>query len=144
MLRMGPLLRFVGLSIKSKPVAACVAVLLMAAGLNFQEIASGFVTDPRLIAWASRWWMPWVFAFCAFWVLAYVFWRQSEVQRANRLRADMDLRVAVDYLRVKSRWAVGRAYNANPNHLLEEDIDGIIRDAAIQGRVTIWGRPAEV
>jgi hypothetical protein len=56
-------------------------------------------------------------------------------------RPNMDLRDAVDYLRVRSRWAIGRVYSADDNHLLEEDIDGIIRDAATQGRIIIWGRP---
>jgi hypothetical protein len=57
-------------------------------------------------------------------------------------RPDWDLREAVDYLRVQSKWAIGRIYYAN-ERLLEEDIDEVLRDAASQGRISIWGRPAQ-
>ena len=56
---------------------------------------------------------------------------------------NMDLKETIDYLRIRSRWAVGRAYSKNECHLLEEDIDTVIRDAATQGRLTVWGRPRE-
>jgi hypothetical protein len=58
-------------------------------------------------------------------------------------RSDWDLHDAVDHLRVRSKWAIGRVYSDNEQHILEEDIDEAIRDAATQGRITIWGRPAQ-
>lgn len=63
---------------------------------------------------------------------------------------DMDMALAIEYLLVRSRWAVGRIYYDKKKDqesyltgLLEEDIDQLIRDAAAQNRVTIWGRPAD-
>jgi hypothetical protein len=58
-------------------------------------------------------------------------------------RPDWDLREAINYLRLRSKWAIGRVYSANEQHLLEEDIDEVLRDAASQGRISIWGRPAQ-
>lgn len=57
-------------------------------------------------------------------------------------RPDWDLRDAVDYLRVRSKWAIGRIYYTDKGRLLEEDIEEVLRDTASQGRVSIWGRPA--
>jgi hypothetical protein len=60
---------------------------------------------------------------------------------------NMDMARAIEYVRVRSRWAVGRPYYDKKREqidltgLLEEQIDTLIRDAAAQGRVTIWGRP---
>jgi hypothetical protein len=55
---------------------------------------------------------------------------------------NMDMLKTVEYLRVRSQWAIGRVYyKKEPDRLLEEDIDTLIRDAAAQGRITIWGRP---
>jgi hypothetical protein len=34
-------------------------------------------------------------------------------------------------------------YNSRTDHLFEEDVDEAIRDAAAQGRIAIWGRPAQ-
>lgn len=59
-------------------------------------------------------------------------------------RPDWDLREAVDHLRTQSKWAIGRIYyDANEDRLLEQDIDEVLRDAATQGRISIWGRPAQ-
>jgi hypothetical protein len=61
---------------------------------------------------------------------------------------NMDMTNAIKYLRVRSRWALGRPYyeksreQVDVTGLLEEQIDTLIRDAAAQGRVTIWGRPS--
>lgn len=59
-------------------------------------------------------------------------------------RPDWDLRDAVSYLRIRSKWAIGRIYySADKDRLIEEDIDEILRDAASQGRISIWGRPTQ-
>jgi hypothetical protein len=60
-------------------------------------------------------------------------------------RPDWDLRDAYEYMRVRSKWAIGRVYynDGRPDHLLEEDIDEAMRDAAVQGRISIWGRPTQ-
>jgi hypothetical protein len=60
----------------------------------------------------------------------------------SEARPDWDLREAVDYLRVRSKWAIGRIYYTDKGRLLEEDIEEVLRDAASQGRISIWGRPA--
>jgi hypothetical protein len=59
-------------------------------------------------------------------------------------RPDWDLRDAINYLRIRSKWAIGRIYySTGDDRLLEEDIDEILRDAASQGRISIGGRPAQ-
>jgi hypothetical protein len=59
-------------------------------------------------------------------------------------RPDWDLRDAVNYLRIRSKWAIGRIYySVGEGRLIEEDIDEILRDAASQGRIWIWGRPTQ-
>jgi hypothetical protein len=60
----------------------------------------------------------------------------------NEGRPDWGMEEAIDYLIVRSRWSIGRLYYCEKNdRLLLEDIDGILRDAAAQERVSIWGRP---
>jgi hypothetical protein len=60
------------------------------------------------------------------------------------LRPDWDLREASDYLRIRSKWAIGRIYySTDEDRLLEQDIDEVLRDAASQGRISIWGRPSQ-
>ena len=57
-------------------------------------------------------------------------------------KPNMDLQEAIDYLRIRSRWGLGRVhYSHNESRLLEQDIDEVIRDVATQGRIRIWGRP---
>jgi len=57
-------------------------------------------------------------------------------------RSDWDLREMVDYLRVRSKWGIGRPYyNAAQDRLLEEDVCELLFDAVAQGRLTLWGRP---
>jgi hypothetical protein len=59
-------------------------------------------------------------------------------------RPDWDLRDAADYLRVRSKWAIGHVYYCTgEDRLLEQDIDEVFRDAASQGRISIWGRPGQ-
>ena len=59
-------------------------------------------------------------------------------------RPDWDLRDAIDYLRIRSKWAIGRIYySAGEDRLLEQDIDEALRDVASQGRISIWGRPGQ-
>jgi hypothetical protein len=59
-------------------------------------------------------------------------------------RPDWDLRDAVYYLRIRSKWAIGRIYySPDEDRLIEQDIDEVLRDAASQGRISIWGRPAQ-
>jgi hypothetical protein len=136
---MGGFLRFLWRAIQSQPVTTIFGALMVMAGISYQEWLIALAKEP-----------PWfltnhivqlVIIALGVLIVAFVFYRQSEADRSSKPRPDMDLRKAVDYLRVRSRWAVGRLYSANQNHLLEEDIDGVIRDAAIQGRVSIWGRP---
>lgn len=56
-------------------------------------------------------------------------------------RPDWDLRDAVSYLRIRSEWAVGRVYyDAADDRLIEQEVDEVLRDAASQGRISIWGR----
>ena len=58
-------------------------------------------------------------------------------------RPDWNLPDAVSYLRIRSKWAIGRVYyDAVDGRLIEEDVDEVLRDAASQGRISIWGRPA--
>jgi hypothetical protein len=57
-------------------------------------------------------------------------------------RSDWDLREMFDYLRVRSKWAIGRPYYTGVHdRLLEEDICEVLFDAVAQGRLTLWGRP---
>ncbi len=59
-------------------------------------------------------------------------------------RPNMDLNEAVKHLILRSQWAIGRPYyNRGSDRLIVEDINGIIRDAAAQKQITIWGRPNE-
>ena len=59
-------------------------------------------------------------------------------------RPDWDLQGAVNYLRIRSQWAIGRIYfSVGEDRLIEQDIDEALRDAASQGRISIWGRPAQ-
>jgi hypothetical protein len=67
----------------------------------------------------------------------------------TRPQPNMDMAAAIEYLLVRSRWAVGRLYYdkrkdqlSSLTGLLDEDLDVLIRDAAAQNRVTIWGRPS--
>jgi hypothetical protein len=59
-------------------------------------------------------------------------------------RPDWDLRGAINYLRIRSKWAIGRIYySTGEDRLLEEDIEEVLRDVASQGRISIWGRPGQ-
>jgi hypothetical protein len=75
-------------------------------------------------------------------VLLPEIWRiVRDTHFATEARPDWDLREAVDHLRVRSKWAIGRIYYTDKGRLLEEDIEEVLRDAASQGRIMIWGRP---
>jgi hypothetical protein len=59
-------------------------------------------------------------------------------------RPDWDLRDAVNYLRIRSRWSIGRVYYSDDDdRLIEQDIDEVLRDAASQEHISIWGRPTQ-
>ena len=132
--------RFVLASARSKPIHAIVGLIGMAIGLNIQSIVSLATADPP--PWLTRWWVPWVFGLIGLWFIAYIFYRQSESERGAHVKPDMDLLKAVEHLRDRSKWGLGRMYHNPANdRLLLEEIDSEFRDAAAQGRVTVWGRP---
>lgn len=54
-----------------------------------------------------------------------------------------DLSNAIRYLRARSRWGIGRSANTNEHHIIQEDIDEVLRDVAARGHLTIWGRPTQ-
>jgi hypothetical protein len=62
-------------------------------------------------------------------------------------RPDWDLRDAINYLRLRSKWAIGRVYyttnSTGEDRILEQEMDELLRDAASQERIAIWGRPAQ-
>ncbi|HZR76521.1 hypothetical protein [Bradyrhizobium sp.] len=57
---------------------------------------------------------------------------------SSESRPDCDLQDAINYIRTRSRWSIGRIYyRADQDRLLEEDIDEILRDTASQERISI-------
>jgi hypothetical protein len=110
----------------------------------------------KLIAPVESWWTthaahPLLAAFFA--GLSVATFLLPQVWRAVRdhefpadPRPDWDLREAFHYIRVRSKWSIGRPYysDGRPDHLFEDDIDESLRDAAVQGRISIWGRPAQI
>jgi hypothetical protein len=137
---MGGFLQFLWRAIQSQPVTTIFGAFMVMAGISYQDWLTALAKEP-----------PWFLTnhvvqlaiiLLGILMVAFVFYRQSEADRTSKPRPDMDLSQAIDYLRVRSRWAVGRVYyNSSDDRILEEDIDQIIRDVAAQGRITIWGRP---
>jgi len=133
-------LRFLWRAVQYQPFTTVFGTAVVIAGISYQEWLAEIAKEP-----------PWYLANhliqlagIAFGVLivAYVFYRQSEIDRTSSPRPNMNLEDAIEYLRIRSEWAVGRVnYSKDQDHIIEEDIDEIIRDAAAQGRITIWGRP---
>ena len=58
-------------------------------------------------------------------------------------RPDMDVKDTFAYIMTKSNWSLGRQYQPKGPRFLEEDVEIVIRNAAAQGRITIWGEPRE-
>jgi hypothetical protein len=58
-------------------------------------------------------------------------------------RPDMDVKDAFAYVMIRSKWSLGRPYKPNGPRFLEEEVESIMRNAAAQGRITIWGEPRE-
>jgi hypothetical protein len=58
-------------------------------------------------------------------------------------RPDMDFKDAFAYLMTRSKWSLGRQYKPTGPRFLEEDVESVMRNAAAQGGITVWGEPRE-
>lgn len=134
-------------ALQSNPAAAIGGSAMTIAGISYQDWLKSVAQNPPPIL-TNHFFQLIVIAIGVL-LLAYVFYSEAERERAPKPRPNMDMAKAIEYLRIRSRWAVGRLYydknreQTDLTGLLEEEIQTLIRDAATQGRVTIWGRPTD-
>ena len=136
---MGSLFHFAVGSVRRSLGASIATAVLIALGVNVQDIAKTFLTNPPEILLA--WWPPWVFVIIAFVLLSHIFQKQVEWLNHSGPRADASVLWLFNHLNNKSSWAIGRGYNDGK---IADDIEQGIRDAAKAGRITIWGRQIAV
>lgn len=132
-------------ALQSNPAAAIGGSAMTIAGVSYQDWLKTIANNPPSLL-TNHIFQLGIIAIGVL-AIAYVFYAEAERERTIKSRPNMDMTKAIEYLRVRSRWAVGRIYydrkreHVDLTGLLEEYIDTLIRDASAQGRVTIWGRP---
>jgi hypothetical protein len=127
-------LRFVVASFKNSPLMTIVSTLIAAAGFSAQEIVQAFLRHPP--EWSQNRWITLGCFLVAVWMLAYVFFWQSEADRADEAKPDISARDAFRWLYRDSSWVARRKHD--PKTLVR--IGYMVRDAARQGRIHVWGR----
>lgn len=134
-------IQFCWRAIQNNTVAAVGGVAMTVAGVNWQEWLASLAGSPPPIL--TNHFVQLAIIAVGFLLLAYVLYRQTEAERASQPKPDMDVKDVFRYLRERSRWSIGKPFEREvngENRLIDEEIDGILRSAAAQKRIHIWGK----
>jgi hypothetical protein len=135
---MEPFWRYVTATVRSSPLLSIGGVLLQALGISVSELEQHFLSSPPAIL--AQWWMPYVVALFGLWLTAYAFYRQSEARRQSGPQPDWSGKDAIRHVWLRSKWSFQTTVDTDGRRMIQAI--NVMRDAARQQRIKIWGRLA--
>lgn len=126
-----PFLRFFWASIANSPLLFLAALMATIVGGTYPIWAAIAPT------WVHQAWLRGVLSLVVYWLLAYLFWRQSQKERDLPPPADYSARDAVRWIYNRSRWALWKGAEDGTALIA---VGEMLRDAARQSRLHVWGR----
>ena len=131
------LLRFIGGAVRRDIATSITSGVLLAMGVNVQEIARVFWQEPPALI--THWASPWVIVLVAIFLMAWIFYRQVEWLRVSGPNADIRIHNIIDYIVNDSNLYLPPSF---PN------VTGIEHDEAMKklderlssSAITLWGK----